>query len=323
VRTLSIGVDTVVARAPARIDFGGGWTDVPPYGEEMGGFVCNLAIGRHAVVTLRKGETPHPPVDDLTSAAMRRAHLDGVAITVTTDFPPGAGLGGSSAVGIALQAAIAAWRGESVGRDELVERSRAVEVNELGVAGGWQDHYAAAYGGALGLEFTDRNTVRALPMSNDFATALEQRCIIGYTGQSRISGTTITAVLNAYHDRESHVVRALQRMAELARLMAETITDESVDRLGDLVAEHWMHQRSLHPRITTPRIERALAAAHDAGAIGGKALGASGGGCVVVIAREGRERNVREAISRVATLIPFGIDRDGVHVEQPAEKASA
>jgi D-glycero-alpha-D-manno-heptose-7-phosphate kinase len=130
-------------------------------------------------------------------------------------------------------------------------------------------------------------------------------------------------VLNAYHDRESHVVRALQRMAELARLMAEAIASESIDRLGELVAEHWTHQRSLHPRITTPRIERTLAAAHDAGAIGGKALGASGGGCVVVIAREGRETQVREAVSRVATLIPFSIDRDGVHLEQTAEKASA
>jgi D-glycero-alpha-D-manno-heptose-7-phosphate kinase len=289
----------------------------------MGGFVCNLAINRHAVVTLRKGETPRPSVDDLTSAAIRRAHLDGVAIALTTDFPPGAGLGGSSAVGIALQAAIAAWRGESVSRDELVERSRAVEVDELGVAGGWQDHYAAAFGGALGLEFTDRIAVRPLPMSDELAATLEQRCIIGYTGQSRISGTTITAVLNAYHDRESHVVRALQRMAELARLMTEAIACESVERLGTLVAEHWTHQRSLHPRITTPRIERTLAAANDAGAIGGKAVGASGGGCVVVIAREGRERHVREAISRVATLLPFGIDRDGVHLEQPAEKASA
>jgi D-glycero-alpha-D-manno-heptose-7-phosphate kinase len=316
-------VDTVVARAPARIDFGGGWTDVPPYGEEMGGFVCNLAITRRATVTLRKGETPRPRVDDLTSAAIRRAHLDGVAISVTTDFPPGAGLGGSSAVGIALQAAIAAWRGESPGREELVARSRAVEVDELGVAGGWQDHYAAAFGGALGLEFSDRTTVRPLPVSADFASTLEQRCIIGYTGQSRISGTTITAVLNAYHDHESHVVRALQRMAELARLMADAIASESVDRLGELVAEHWTHQRALHPRITTPRIERTLVAAQEAGAIGGKALGASGGGCVVVIARDGREPHVREAVSRVATLIPFGIDRDGVCVEQPVEKASA
>jgi D-glycero-alpha-D-manno-heptose-7-phosphate kinase len=316
-------VHTLVARAPARLDFGGGWTDVPPYGEEMGGFVCNLAITRYAAATLRKGAAPTPAVDDLTSAAMRSAHLDGVSITLATDFPPGAGLGGSSAVGVALQAAIASWRNETVEREELVRRSRGVEVNELGVAGGWQDHYAAAFGGALGLDFTDRIAVRALPLDDALAAALERRCVVAYTGESRISGTTITAVLDAYRERAPHVVRALARMAELARMMADAITSRSLDKLGELVGEHWTHQRALHQRITTPAIERTLAAARDAGAIGGKALGASGGGCVLVIARDGKERDVRDAVARVATLVPFGVDREGVRVERPAQRAPA
>jgi D-glycero-alpha-D-manno-heptose-7-phosphate kinase len=313
-------VHTLVARAPARLDFGGGWTDVPPYGEEMGGFVCNLAITRHAVVTLQEAASPTPPVDDLARAAMQRAHLEGVAIALTTDFPPGAGLGGSSAVGVALQAAIASWRNETVERDELARRSRGVEVDELGVAGGWQDHYAAAFGGALGLAFTDRVAVRALPVDDALAAALEHRCVVAYTGESRMSGATITAVLDAYHERAARVVQALARMAELARAMADAIATRSLDDLGELLGEHWTHQRSLHPRITTPGIERTLAAACGAGAIGGKALGASGGGCVLVIARAGSERDVREAVSRVATLVPFGVDRDGVRVERSAER---
>ena len=313
----------IVSRAPARLDFGGGWTDVPPYGEEMGGFVCNLAIRRHATVRLGQGTPPPQAKDDLVTAALRRAGLSDVSVALETDFPPGAGLGGSSAVGVALQAAIAAWRNEDVEREELVGRSRGVEVNELGVAGGWQDHYAAAFGGALGLEFTDRITVRSLPMSDAFAAALERRCIVAYTGESRISGDTITAVLDGYRDRKPAVVRALARMAELAREMADAIVAQSVDDLGALVGEHWNHQASLHPRITTARIERTLTAARDAGAIGGKALGASGGGCVLAFAREGNENAVRTAVARVAELVPFTIDRDGVQVERPAETAHA
>ena len=320
---LSIAVQTLVARAPARLDFGGGWTDVPPYGEEMGGFVCNLAITRYAAVTLREGAAPTPPVDELTSAAIRHAQLDGVAIALTTDFPPGAGLGGSSAVGVALQAAIASWRNETVEREELARRSRGVEVDELGVAGGWQDHYAAAFGGALALAFTDRIAVRELPMDDALAAALERRCVVAYTGESRISGTTITAVLEAYRERATRVVQALARMAELARGMADALATGSLDELGELVAEHWTHQRMLHPRITTPGIERTLAAARDAGAIGGKALGASGGGCVLAITRDGNDRDVREAMSRVATLVPFAVDRDGVRVERQAHRAPA
>ena len=313
----------IVSRAPARLDFGGGWTDVPPYGEEMGGFVCNLAITRHATVGLREGTPSTRAKDDLVTAALRRAALRDVSVALETDFPPGAGLGGSSAVGVALQAAIAAWRNEDVDREELVRRSRGVEVDELGVAGGWQDHYAAAFGGALGLEFTDRISVRSLPMSDAFAVALEHRCIVAYTGQSRISGDTITAVLDGYRDRKSGVVRALARMAKLAREMADAIVAQSVDDLGALVGEHWNHQRALHPRITTAGIERTLAAARDGGAIGGKALGASGGGCVLAFAREGDEDTVRTAVARVAELVPFTIDRDGVRVERPAETAHA
>ena len=309
---------TLLARAPARLDFGGGWTDVPPYGEEMGGFVCNLAIARYAVVTLREGASSGSPVDDLTSAAMRRAHLDGVGVALTTDFPPSAGLGGSSAVGVALQGAIASWRGEVVERNELARRSRDIEVDELGIAGGWQDHYAAAFGGALGLTFTDRIGVRELPLDDALAADLERRCIVAYTGVSRISGATITAVLDAYRERETHVVQALARMAELARAMADAIAARSLDELGALIGEHWTHQRALHPGITTPGIERALGAACDAGAIGGKALGASAGGCILAIASDGRERDVRDAVARVATLVPFGVDRQGVCVESDA-----
>jgi D-glycero-alpha-D-manno-heptose-7-phosphate kinase len=275
------------------------------------------------VVTLREDLAPTPPADDLTSAALRCARLDGVGIMSTTDIPPGAGLGGSSALGIAAQAAIASWRNERVEREDLVRRSRAVEVDELGVAGGWQDHYAAAFGGALALTFTDRVAVRALPLDETLVAALERRCIVAYTGQSRISGVTITAVLDAYRERVPRVVRALARMGELARAMADAVAAGSLDDLGALVAEHWTHQCALHQRITTPEIERTLGAAGDAGAIGGKALGASGGGCVLAIAREGREDDVRAAMARVATLVPFGVDRAGVRVERVAQGAPA
>ena len=314
---------TIVARAPARLDFGGGWTDVPPYGEEVGGFVCNLAITRHAIVTLRESSTPAQRLDDLTSAALRRAELNGVSVELRTDFPPGAGLGGSSAVGVALQAAIASWREQTVARDELARRSRSVEVEELGVAGGWQDHYAAAFGGGLALTFTDDVAVRPLPVDDALAAELERRCVVAYTGESRISAATITAVLDAYRERVPAVLRALARMAELARAMADAIANRSLDDLGELVGEHWTHQRALHARITTAGIERALGAARDAGAIGGKALGASGGGCVLAIARADRENEVRDAMSRVATLVPFGVDRHGVRVERSAQAAPA
>lgn len=306
----------VVARAPARLDFGGGWTDVPPYGEESGGYVCNIAITRRATVSLTHAPSAAHPADELVAAALRRASLTTAHATLDSDIPTGAGLGGSSAVGVALQAAIAAWHGDTPSRVEIVRRSRAVEVEELGIAGGWQDHYAAAFGGALGIAFASDIVATPLPLDDALVSALEQRCVVAFTGESRISGDTITAVLSAYRDRVPRVVHALARMASLARDMADAICRRSIDDLGGLVGEHWTHQRALHERITTDAIDRTLFAAGAAGALGGKALGASGGGCVLAIARADRADAVREAMARVAELVEFGVDREGVVVER-------
>ncbi|MFL5581687.1 MAG: hypothetical protein ACJ8AO_15065 [Gemmatimonadaceae bacterium] len=308
----------VVARAPVRVDFGGGWTDVPPYTTELGGAVCNMAISLRATVRLTsEGGRADAAVGmlgadtALAEAALRRAGLEGVTATLRSDFPVGAGLGGSSAAGVAVQAALACWRGEAVDRDALAQRSRQVEVEDLGIAGGYQDHYAAAHGGALLMEFTDRVSVRRLPLAPAVREALARRCVVAYTGQSRISGETITAVLDAYRAREPRVTGALARMKALAREMADAITRESVDDLGALVGEHWEHQRALHHGITTGRIDAMVAAARAAGALGCKALGASGGGCVLVIAREGAVQPVRAAVGALGELLAFEVDETG------------
>ena len=310
----------LIARAPTRIDFGGGWTDVPPYSEEQGGFVCNIAIARHATVRIRESASEAGAIDTqraadsaLAEAAVRRAGVGRITVEIASDFPIGAGLGGSSAAGVAVNGALAVWRGTPIDRAALAEQSRAIEVEDLGVPGGRQDHYAAAYGGALALTFGDETRVRRLPMTSTCRAELERRCIVAYTGQSRISGDTITAVLGAYRERDQRVVHALGRMKALAHAMADEVREADVDDLGELVWEHWQHQRSLHPSIPTPLIDSILERARAAGARGGKALGASGGGCVLVIAGHDNVDAVRAAVVELApTLIDFTIDESGL-----------
>jgi D-glycero-alpha-D-manno-heptose-7-phosphate kinase len=311
----------LIARAPTRLDFGGGWTDVPPYSDEEGGFVCNIALARYATVRVREGaagnghtvDTRRATDSALAEAAVRRAGISGITVEITSDFPLGAGLGGSSAAGVAVNGALTAWRGATLDRAVLAERSRAIEVEDLGVPGGRQDHYAAAYGGALALTFGDVTRVRRLPLTPAFKAALERRCIVAYTGQSRISGDTITAVLGAYRARERRVLHALGRMKALAHAMADEIVAQDVDALGTLVGEHWQHQRSLHPSIPTPLIDTILERALAAGARGGKALGASGGGCVLVIAGEDNVDEVTTAVTELAPhLVPVQIDETGL-----------
>jgi D-glycero-alpha-D-manno-heptose-7-phosphate kinase len=311
--------DRIVTRAPTRIDFGGGWTDVPPYSDEMGGFVCNVAISRYATVTISRdedsgGANETSAVDlAIATAAARRFRADHVTIRVRSDFPIGAGLGGSSAAGVATVAALAAARGETMTPTAIAELSREIEIGDLGIAGGRQDHYAAAYGGALGLRFSASHVdVSRIALDAKTRAEIEQRCLVVYTGQSRVSGETIKAVLGAYRDREPRVLSALLAMRATAEQMADALAAGDVDRLARLVDEQWTHQRSLDPAIPTPLIDEIIARAHDAGAIGAKALGASGGGCVLVIAGKGRVDEVRSVVASLGEVMPFSIAMNGV-----------
>lgn len=303
-----------VASAPSRLDFGGGWTDVPPYPEERGGFVCNLAIARRSRVTLQPGRS-EPNRLPLVAAALRRAGYEG-HVTIESDFPIGAGLGGSSAAGVALAAALAAAQGGTPDPTAVAEWSRALEVEELGIAGGRQDHYAAAYGGALGLTFGETVSVEQIPLTAATRAALEARITLVYTGESRISGDTITAVLDAYRGRTPRVVDALDRMAVLARAMRGALHAGDVNTLAALVDEHWTYQRALHPRITTELIDALEGAARTAGAQGLKALGASGGGCVMIVSEAADVDRVAEAVSPYGEILPWRIAMTGVEVSR-------
>jgi D-glycero-alpha-D-manno-heptose-7-phosphate kinase len=250
--------------------------------------------------------------------------LSGITVEISSDFPLGAGLGGSSAAGVAVNGALTMWRGAPFDRGALAEQSRAIEVEDLGVPGGRQDHYAAAYGGALALTFGEDTRVRRLSVSHACKEALERRCIVVYTGQSRLSGDTITAVLDAYRNRDRRVLHALERMKALARAMADELCASEIDQLGELVWEHWLHQRSLHPSIPTPLIDAILERARAAGARGGKALGASGGGCVLIIAGDDNVDRVTAAVTELAPhLVPIQIDESGLTCIRLNEGAKA
>jgi D-glycero-alpha-D-manno-heptose-7-phosphate kinase len=307
-------------RAPTRIDLGGGWTDVPPYAEEQGGYVCNVAIDRYATVTVTPLDQSEAPAEHgfentadsaLVAAVARRAGARGVRIHLHNDFPVGAGLGGSSAASVALLAALE--RDPVTSGGALAELSRRIETEDLGVAGGRQDHYASVFGGALGLGFSREGVaVERIRFSASAREELESRAMIVYTGESRISGDTIVAVLDAYRARSRGVCDALAAMARLARQMPAALADGDIDTLSALVDEQWHHQRTLHPAIPTPRIDQIIEGAHAAGATGGKALGASGGGCVLILAPRERMDDVRRAVSPLGEPLDFHVDVGGV-----------
>ena len=156
--------------------------------------------------------------------------------------------------------------------------------------------------------------VDRIALDAPFEKELTRRLVLVYTGESRVSGEMITAVRDAYLAGERRTVNALARMKELANEMAAALRGGDVDTLGELIAEHWIHQRSLHAAIPTPRIDAIIALAATSGAAGAKALGASGGGCVLAVAREGCEEQLAQAVGSLGELLSFTIDTTGFAV---------
>lgn len=307
----------VIARAPTRLDLGGGWTDVPPVCVEESGAVTAIAIARHATVTLeeREGSTTALTMEPIARAALRRVGLHNVHATINSNFPVSAGLGGSAAAGVALQGAIAAWRGEFVEPMELIARARVVETEDLKVAGGWQDYCTAAFGGVLGMRFgAGMPVVRPLDVTEELLHAFERRALLVYTGESRLSSRTITGVLDAWRDGRGDVRANLAHMRELAVLMEGALERAELGTLSDLVRAHWERQRALHEDITTDRIDQLIAATAAVGARGYKALGASGGGCVLILAAEDDMEAVRRTAAGLGEVLPFTIARTGVQI---------
>jgi D-glycero-alpha-D-manno-heptose-7-phosphate kinase len=173
------------------------------------------------------------------------------------------------------------------------------------------------------LWFTDRVEVRRVKLAAGTRTELEQRLVLVYTGQSRISGDTITAVIDAYRARQRRVVNALARMKALAEHMFQALTVGDVDHLAALVGEHWRYQRALHPAITTERIDAIMERGRAAGAVGGKALGASGGGCVVLFAGAAGADRVRAAVAPLGEILFFEIDDRGLAVTARRDPVAA
>jgi D-glycero-alpha-D-manno-heptose-7-phosphate kinase len=194
--------------------------------------------------------------------------------------------------------------------------SRSTETETLGVAGGCQDHYAASFGGALLLTCTASTLVERVPLTPRAVQQFEERAMIAFTGESRMSSHTITAVLDAWRVGDTRTCNALARMAALAPQMAMALSQADMDSLGELLKAQWAAQRALHSSITTPLIDRIVHEVADAGALGTKALGASGGGCVLVIARADSVAAVRERLAAHAQLLPLRIAEQGVHLHE-------
>jgi D-glycero-alpha-D-manno-heptose-7-phosphate kinase len=309
-------VSPIIARAPVRIDLGGSLTDVPPYPERDGGVTLSVSITKYATVTLqecnqRAAQDPAARPVSVLEAALRRFSCPAVEATLATDYPVRSGLGGSSAACVAIVGALAERTGVVLTPEALAAMSREIEVVGLGLTGGYQDHYAAAYGGALLARYSDKVRVERISLMPVFAADFKRRTLVIDTREPRHSSDVVELVRAAYCAGDVRVVRALADLKKITFEMALALREHDIVGLARLVSTHWSRQHSIHPAITTPRIDAVIDTATRHGALGGKVLGAGGGGCVMVIADAGRELEVEEAVAPLGSRVEYTIDPDG------------
>jgi D-glycero-alpha-D-manno-heptose-7-phosphate kinase len=279
-----------------------------PYAAERGGMVLNATIDRYAYASLTcdgrqdlavrsldydlstQFDLEQPLVYDgqldLVKSAIKWMNREaGITPTgcgelqLNTDAPPGSGLGSSSAVVVAMLNAFSAWRGIPLTVYELARLAYELEREDLGIKGGMQDQYAAAFGGFNFIEFGATGVVvNPLRVSPRILNELQYCLLLCYTGGTRLSAHIIDAQVRNYQLGESEVLDAMQQLKELTVLMKNALVLGNLSEFGTLLHEAWVNKKKMAGQISTPHLDEIYEEARRSGALGGKVTGAGGGG---------------------------------------------
>jgi D-glycero-alpha-D-manno-heptose-7-phosphate kinase len=312
------------AKAPLRVSFAGGGTDVAPFPEREGGLVLSATINRYAhgvmrprtdgIVSLESldlgtalqyGATDHIEYDgqlDLVKAAIKRvAQLDearGIDLSLNTSAPPGSGLGASSALMVSLIGLLRDFHRLVLTDYEIAELAWEVERLDLGLKGGLQDQYAAAFGGFNFIEFhADRVIVNPLRIPRTTIDELEANLLLCFTGTTRAGDGIIDDQTKRYESSEEDTMDGLRTQKELAVAMKDALLRGQLTAFGELLGTAWEYKKRMSPKITTPMIDEAYAEAMAHGAVGGKITGAGGGGFMLFYCRPGERHRVADRLS--------------------------
>lgn len=335
---------TVIARAPLRISFVGGGTDFPHWFGEHGGAVLSATIDHYAEVTMQprdddriqirsldfghlvaydvEAEPVYDGAMDLPKAALARVGVrHGVDLDIRSDAPPGSGLGGSSALVTAVVAALLALERRRMTADELARTCYEIERRDLGIAGGWQDQFATAFGGLNLLEFFAEGA-RVTPVRAEPAVLSELRSnlLLCYTGRVRTDVGLIDTQVRLHAEGREETIQGMKQLQSLAYEMRDVLEHGDVASIGPLLGEAYENKKRMNPQIAdgTP-IERLFAAARDAGASGAKICGAGGGGYLLLACDPARQREVRAALEALGgRFVPFAFEPAGVRAHVSA-----
>ena len=327
----------VRAKAPLRISFGGGGTDVSPYCDEKGGAVLSATIDKYAYCSIMKADddkvTVHSldydlvmkydPAEnsdydgklDLVKATIKSLDIKGgFHLFMHSDAPPGSGMGTSSTMTVALVGAFSHWIKKPMTDYDIANLAYHIERVEAGIKGGKQDQYAAAFGGFNFIEFLgDRTIVNPLRIKQDTVNELQYRLLLCYTGKTRLSAGIIDDQMTRYTQGKEDTVRAFDETKALALEMKNALLVGDVDKFGSLLNQAWHCKKKLSSKISDRSIDELYDIAIDNGALGGKLLGAGGGGYLLLLCRFDKWHLVAQKLEEVGgKVVKFAFEFNGL-----------
>jgi D-glycero-alpha-D-manno-heptose-7-phosphate kinase len=321
----------VRARAPLRISFCGGGTDVPPYCDERGGVVLSATINRYATATVMAGgknftvrsidydQSVSYGVDDpfiydgqldLAKGVIDHFRRDGklaggLEVTLHNDAPPGSGLGSSSAITVALVSAIVELLRMPIDDYQVADLAYRIERLEVGIKGGKQDQYATTFGGFNLIEFHPGGTVLVMPLRLRPETVweLEHSLVFAYVGGGHFSDQIIENQVRNYETRRIESIHAMDRLKVLTQDMKRALLIGDLREFGELLHLAWESKRQTAKGISNPKINEVYDGAMHAGALGGKMSGAGGGGFMLFVCDPLRRYAVQEALRKAESQL--------------------
>ena len=317
------------AKAPLRVGLAGGGTDVSPYCDLYGGSILNACINMYAYATLEPREdgkiefrcedrqefgifesSEYLEIDgkfDLLKGVYNRIIKDYIkeplSFTLTTyvDAPAGSGLGSSSTLVVAIVKAFQEWLNLPLGEYDLARLAWSIEREDLKMAGGRQDQYAAAFGGFNFMEFSNNEKVLVNPLRirKEYMNELEFNVLLYYTGTSRLSAKIIESQVENAKKKDEKAIDAMHKLKQQSLDMKEALLTGNLFKMGELLNKGWENKKKMSSSISNPVIDNIYETAIKAGATGGKISGAGGGGFFMFYCPNNSRYRVIEELSKL------------------------
>ena len=322
----------IIARSPLRITLGGGGTDLPSYFRANEGYLISAAINKYVYVTVsrpfkpgiflkyssleqvdRAEEVRHPIIREVIQ--MMEFKTPQLEITTLADIPAGTGLGSSGSFTTALLKALYAHRMRGISQSDLAELACYVEIDRLGEPVGKQDQYIASYGGISCFTFhkDDRVTVEPLKISMDTLFDLEDRLLLFFTGYSRSAGSILSDQNQRTKKNDGEMLQNLHYVKELGYRSQKALEGGKPSQWGEILREHWEHKKRRSQGMSNPQIDEWYELGMSNGAIGGKLVGAGGGGFLMFYAED--RGKLRRAMNQAGLEeVRFAFDFEGSKV---------